>query len=223
MFDCLKKKPKPQVNEPVKPIPTVGGNDNVPIIFVVGHNEKSKGAVNYLGESEWDFNKRIASKAIKKLGDKGVYAAIIFRPAGVGYSSQVKSVVKQAKRLGAFFALCMHFNDASYSGARGCEALIKNTTSKRDNLIADFITDELNEKYGVKERHDDGIKVINRGHNGYGMINGLDSAGVITVLLEPCFAKNRSESKVIFEEEDNYVNILVDAAFKLVNLGETNE
>ena len=113
MFDCMKKKPKPQINEPVKPIPTPGPEDNVPFLFVVGHNERSKGARNYLGEQEWDFNKRIASKAIAKLEVLGIKAGIVFRPIGVGYSSQVRSVVKQAKELDSKFAFCMHFNAAS--------------------------------------------------------------------------------------------------------------
>lgn len=216
MFGCMKKKPKPKVNKPVKPIRTIGPDDNVPFVFVIGHNEGSKGARNYLGEQEWDFNKRIATKAIGKLEELGINAGILFRPKGIGYSRQVLSIVKQAKSLDAKFAFCMHFNDASSLKAAGCEVLIESTRWPEDSQLADFITDELNEKYGFKERHDDGIKIVSRGHNGYGMIHGLNNAGLVSVLLEPCFARNKKESKHIFEKEDNYVDILVDAVFKLV-------
>lgn len=216
MFDCFKTKRKPQINKPTKPVDTIEPEDNFPFVFIVGHNEKSKGATNYLGEQEWDFNKRIASKAINKLEDLGVNSAILFRPVGVGYSKQVEDIVEQATKLGAIFGICMHFNDASSVNASGTEVLISNTQWPEDEQFADYLTDELNRKLGIKERGNDGIKVVSRGHNGFGMINGLNEAGVMSVLIEPCFARNRKESKRVFEEEDNYVDILVDAVFKLV-------
>ena len=72
------------------------------------------------------------------------------------------------------------------------------------------------QKLGFRERHDDGIKIVSKGHNGYGMIDGLNDAGVMSVLLEPCFATNRTQAKKIFEQEDKYVDILVDAVHKLL-------
>lgn len=213
MFDCMKKKTKPQVEEPAKPIPTVGDDDNVPFVFVVGHNESSQGAVNYLGESEWIFNQRIAKKASKKLASHGVRSAIIFRNTG-SYSSQVASVKSQVERIGAKFAFCLHFNDASSIKASGCEVLIRNTSSPDDEMVADYITDLLNERFGIPERGDDGIKIVSSGHGGYGMLNGLYEVGCLAVLPEPCFCRNREEAKKIFENEDAYVDVLVESAYK---------
>ena len=211
-----KKKPKPQVQEPARPIPTVGPEDNVPFVFVVGHNERSQGAWNYLGESEWVFNKRIANKASGKLADLGVRTAIVFRPPGKRYSSQVYEVKKQVKRLGAKYAYCLHFNDASSETATGCEVLIRKTRPKADEMVADYITDLLNERLGFRERHSDGIKVVSSGHAGAGMLEGLWDVECLAVLLEPCFARNKEQAKHIFENEDAYVDIIVETVFKLV-------
>lgn len=216
MFDCFKKAPKPEIKEPAKPINTVGPSDNTPLAFVVGHNERSKGATNYLGESEWVFNSRIARKAQNKLAELGIRTAILFRPTGKGYSSQVRSIKKQAARINAKYAFCMHFNAASSSKATGCEVLIRNTRATEDERVADYMTDLLNERMGFKERHDDGIKVLHSGHNGYGMLKGLYDVDCLAVLLEPCFAKNRKQASKIFENEDAYVDIVVESALKLV-------
>lgn len=205
-FACFKHRPRPVV-QPTKPVASKPITD-LHLAIVVGHNEKRQGANNYLGESEWVFNKRIAHKLAKRLAEKGLRASIIFRPKSGGYSYECSYVRSRVKELGCNLALLLHFNAAGAS-ARGCEVLIADTPSPMDNSYADKITDLLNEELGIKERHNDGVKVIYSGHNGYGMINGLVSIGVPAALVEPCFGGYRtSESEAIFENEDNYVSIL---------------
>jgi len=217
MFECFKSKPvKPEVSRPSKPVETVGPLNNVPFAFIVGHNSSSKGATNYLKESEFVFNSRIARKAQVKLESIGIASAILFRPAGRSYSSQVRDVCKQVKRIDARFGLCMHFNDASSSKATGCEVLVRDTYQPEDENFADFLTDLMNERLGFVERHKDGVKVVGKGHNGEGMLSALAKAGCLSVLIEPCFAKDKKNAKKIFENEDAYVSILVEAIRELV-------
>ena len=179
------------------------------ICLVVGHNAGAKGAVNYLNESEWDFNKRIAEMLQTELIKKGYHCNILFRPVGVSYNSQCKSVARQAKEINSDITICMHFNSYN-SKVQGCEVLILDTKSDLDNLVADKITDCLNEVYAFNERHDDGVFVISSSHAGYGMLNELRKVGACAVLIEPMFADNKNSS-VIFEDEQKYVQTLLNS------------
>jgi len=63
MFGCLKKSKAPQIKNPPRPLGTVESKGGLPLALVIGHNERSQGAVNYLGESEYTFNKRTEHNA----------------------------------------------------------------------------------------------------------------------------------------------------------------
>lgn len=202
--------------------PPTDSTDPIPeyrgiIALIVGHNEKAQGAVNYLGESEWSFSSRILRKVQKKLMDKGYVCHIIFRPSGVGYSAQVKAVLEKCKQLGITHAISSHFNSAG-SSARGCEFLVMRGTTFTALKMADKATDLLNEKLGIKERGDDGIKRLDPGHRGSGMLDALNKAFIHSTLAEPCFGNTRTpESAAIFEKEDDYVDVLVDVAESCCN------
>ena len=79
MFGCLKGK-TPRV-EPSGPIITIDSSlevvightrNRIKLAIIVGHNKKKQGADNYLGESEWVFNSRIARKLQVKLTALGI-------------------------------------------------------------------------------------------------------------------------------------------------------
>lgn len=216
LFPCLKgKTPRVETGSPVKikepPIDVMdtGPRRIIKIALVVGHNKKDQGANNYLGESEWQFNSRIARKIQVKLNDLGIDSVIIFRPYNVSYSRQCNSVADQVKEHKCTHAILLHFNDASGTSAMGCEVLVKKTSTLEDDKFADTFTDILNERYGFKERRNDGMYVVSSRHNGYGMINAIDA---ITCLVEACFAgyKNK-ESELVFEHEDKYVDVFIDS------------
>lgn len=212
IFNCEKKTPKPKL-----PSTKTTHSRDEKLALVVGHNRKSQGATNYLGESEWIFNSRIAKKVQEKLAVKNYDSVILFRKEGVGYTSQVNSIVSQIKIHKCTHAYLMHFNAASGYPV-GCEALISETATDVDNKWADKFTDLLNERHGFKERHDDGIKTVRSGHNGHGMINAVNKAGAKSILVEPCFGNWRNkESILIFENEDRYVDVLVDAYMSIVD------
>lgn len=213
MFECMRSRDVSEIKIAEVSVPTLGKDDNVPVAIIVGHNKKSQGAVNYLGETEYIFNSRIARKVKERLAELGVNSAVIFRPVG-GYSFQCKEVAKSAKLLGSVYALELHFNGAANPSARGCEVLVRRTVNPIDNKFADYITDRL-ELYGVKQRNQDGVSEIGPDHNGFGMLDALGDVGILASIIEPCFAMNRDESKVIFENEDIYVEILTDACWRL--------
>ena len=174
--------------------------------IVVGHNEMNQGAINYLGETEFLYNKRIAAKLFLKLRDIGINAAIITRPSLVGYHEQVKAVLEQVKHSKVDLTFHLHFNSFG-SPITGCEALIVRT---KDSWIADSVTDMLNETFGIKERAQDGVKLIDILHSGYDMLKAVTDEDVPGITIEPTFANHRHhESKIIFEKEDAYVDLLV--------------
>lgn len=217
LLPCLKGRtprvePSGPVAIPEPPLPSGHRRVKIKVAIVVGHNKKDQGATNYLGESEWQFNSRIARKVQVKLTALGIESVIIFRPYNVSYSRQCRDVARQVKELSCTHAILLHFNDASGNTAMGCEVLVKKTATKEDNEFADMLTDMLNERYGFVERRDDGVYTVSSRHNGYGMINAIDA---ITCLLEACFAgyKNK-ESEIIFEQEDKYVDVIVESIDK---------
>jgi N-acetylmuramoyl-L-alanine amidase len=223
MFPCFKKGKSPRVvpNGPIAiPEPTIDEMTTyrtvrIKLAIVVGHNMKKQGANNYLGESEWVFNSRIARKLQIKLAALGIESVIIFRPYNVSYKKQCKSVAEQIEEHNCTHAILLHFNDASGESAMGVEVLVARTSTLEDDEFADTITDILNEEYDFIERRDDGVYTVGDSHNGSGMINAVNRKKCITALIEICFAgySNR-ESKFIFENEDLYVDVIVRAVVK---------
>lgn len=210
MFPCLKKKPKPEISRPTKPPekPIQVGDDFL-VAWVEGHTWKKPGARNYLKECEKPWSNRIGSKVMAKVADRGYRMVRIERPEG-SYSSQCRYVADKAEDLGVTHSLHSHFNAASSPG-KGGEGLVPPTSTLIDDLMADMFTDLLNKRLGFKERHEDGIKRVYKGHNGYTMLDKVSDKGVHAIILEPTFAHYRhAESIAIFENEDAYVDIIVE-------------
>jgi N-acetylmuramoyl-L-alanine amidase len=201
--------------------PTVQSNSNQLSIasnfaIIVGHNEKSQGAVNYLNETEFVFNKRIANKLQVKLLEKTFNSHIIYRPTSGGYTYEVNSVVAECKKLNIKYAIELHFNSIAGT-ALGCEVLITDSKDEKDNQLANIITDLLNEKLGIKERGFDGVVVVSEQHRGSKMLYSLKNAGILSCIVEPCFANIKTkESSAIFENEDKYVDILAESILKVI-------
>lgn len=174
--------------------------------IVVGHNKIAQGAKNYMGETEFSFNSRVARKLKLKLSDQSINSHVIER-SHLSYLTQIEELKKTIQELKLTHTFHLHFN--SHSGhARGCEVLI---VSRKSEWMADIITDQLNIHYNFHERADDGVKLLTPGHRGYDMLSAVESTGAYPVLIEPCFGNYRTfESKFIFENEDKYVALLCD-------------
>ncbi len=209
MFKCWKKKTPPK---PIK-LPNHYPN-SVNFALVIGHNVKSQGAVNYLNESEYKYNSRIARKLQLKLDDSGFKSIILKRPIG-SYSYQSRAVRDQCLEEGITHTLHLHFNSFKKI-ARGCEVIIAMNSVDIDNKLADRITDKLEIEFGLIQRHDGGIKTIKKGDRGGTMLYTLQEAGIIPCLVEPIFANFRSPmTQLFFEQEERYIKILSDSILEL--------
>lgn len=215
MFPCCKKKPEVTKQFHSDPIKTIGDKDNFPIALVVGHNEKSQGAENYLGETEFVFNSRIALKVQNALNDLKVPSVIIKRPPIRNYKIQCEAVSERVHKYGCAISLHLHFNSFTEE-VFGCEILVLEGLDNNGEEAADFITDQLNFELDIKQRAVDGVSFISNYHNGYGMLKAVYDVGCIPLLIEPCFANIRTKESIqIFENEDAYVKVL---AYSLADL-----
>ncbi len=196
--------------KPLPPVTQDTTNKRADAVIVVGHNERAQGAHNYLGETEFSFNRRIALKVQDRLGKRGVNVYVVQRQSGISYSQEISRALKQIKELSPKLVLSLHFN--SYKKrAYGCEMLIPKGIGANHPTwkLADKISDKLNERLGLVERHQDGIKIISQSHNGSALVYGFMDLNVAGVLVEPVFANfETKESKAIFENEDLYVQVL---------------
>lgn len=193
------------------------------IALIIGHTNKSQGAVNYKGESEFVFNSRIADKVKKIMKEKypNKSVKLFFREEGY-YSTAVTKVGEEIGKWKAKISLELHFNSLD-KVAYGCEILIWDGSEFfDDNLkIADKITDNLSKKFNLRQRnkhqykdltHGDGVKILKSKERGALNIKACNDNGVkIAMLIEPCFANvETNESKAIFDNEDSYAEFLAD-------------
>ncbi|MDB4330158.1 N-acetylmuramoyl-L-alanine amidase [bacterium] len=198
------------------------------IAVIVGHTKKSKGASNYKGEDEFTFNSRIAEKIKTKMAEKypSKTVKIFFREDGY-YSSAVKKVGRSVGKWKAKISMELHFN--SYKkAAYGCEVLVWEGAKKISDTVkaADVLTDNLADKFVLKERgknkykdgtYGDGVKILPSKSRGALNIKACNDEGVsIAMLIEPCFANiEQGESRAIFENEDDYAELLADELAKI--------
>ena len=136
---------------------------------------------------------------------------VLQRPPISNYIKNCKHIKEVVKILNVPLVLSLHFN--SYTKpAKGAEALLVTTSSTLDDRLGDKITDLLNEKLGIKERGNDGVKLLTVGERAYKMHKYVKAAGSVLVTIEPCFANYRTpDAEAIFEHEDRYSSILAEA------------
>lgn len=187
--------------------------------FIDAHTTSSPGARNYKKEYENSWSTRINTLAINRLIELGYgeYVFHVIRPHEKNYTGQCKYVAQMLSMNQVTHAMSTHFNAAGIPGARGCEFLIPITTKKDDNKMADFASDLLNERLGIRERKDDGVYEVPSGHRGSTMLFYVNREGIAMCIAEPVFADYKtSESQAIFENEENYVEILVEVAINAI-------
>jgi len=219
MINCLLK--CLGINEEQDDFPTEGAKKETlvkSVGIVVGHTEKSQGAVNYKGESEYSFNSRIAMLMRKYIIDNSPKKCeVLFRDI-IGRSG----VAKSAKNLGLDLTLELHFNSFN-KVAYGCEILVYQHAKEFDTtgIFADELTDLLAKKFDLKQRHNyrdeqeelrDGVKLIQKGDRGAYNLTSMEDQGIkYAMLIEPCFANiETKESRAIFENEKDYAELVAE-------------
>jgi N-acetylmuramoyl-L-alanine amidase len=198
------------------------------IAIIVGHSPKRPGAKNYLKETEYSFNCRIAEKMKEYLAqaypEKKV--KIFYRPEGY-YLPSIKQVAEDVGKWKAKVSLELHFNSFK-TKAYGCETLIWADSENVEETAkyADALTDELAKKFNLSERSQyefkngmigDGVKALSGKDRGRKNLQYVEEQGVkVAMLVEPCYANiEQRESKAIFENEDDYALVLADELAKI--------
>lgn len=183
------------------------------IAIIVGHTKESQGAETYNGESEYIFNTRVAEIVSKRLNSvKSLEAKIFFRDNG-GLYGAANEIKEHFKTVDMTFEL--HFN-AFKKVAFGTECLIAENGGRYQDYkkcfeLADILTDRFSEIYNMRERHDDGVKAVEKGDRGeYNLrIMHRITKTPVALLFEPCFMniKNRESEQIVENERAYALNV----------------
>lgn len=171
------------------------------VAIIVGHTEIKQGATAYNGQSEYVFNTIAGRRIVKALNKLGVNSKLFFRNDG-GLYGCAHSIKDWAKPDLTFE---LHFNAFSRV-AFGTECLVaENGERNQDKGLCikygDKFTDVFAEIYRMKERHDDGVKFVDKGDRGeYNLrIMHKITGTPVALLFEPCFmnTENRESRQIV--------------------------
>jgi N-acetylmuramoyl-L-alanine amidase len=181
---------------------------NKQFALVVGHNSINQGADNYLGESEYSFNYRIAETVARNLAMQGV-RCLVFKhnPLYFRYNSQQwKDVADRVKEVNIDHAIILHFNSFSQPVSR-TEALCIHTESNiemarifLDNMEGAFFFQGKEVKIDIEDQ------AIARGEieSDY-----FHKKGINSIIAEPVFGNFKTkESELFFKNESLYCKVL---------------
>lgn len=151
------------------------------IAFIVGHNEKRKGAYSkYLSSTEWDYYRSFESD-ISKAGD-----VFYHDPTISGYNSRCREI---SERIGGKYDIIvpLHFNKFN-SKVGGCEVWYwhKNEEGKR---LASLICSKTSSSMNISNRGPKPIK--SKSQRGGGEV--FYPKGT-SLLVEPFFGDNKSDT-----------------------------
>jgi len=183
------------------------------ICLVVGHDRSTMGAINYLSEYEYEFNRRIALKVKHKLvriKQDNIKLVVCTKVNGKPYFLEQGDI---------FFLVELHFN--SFNGVvHGAESLVQADSPLKNMFVGPIkmFHETLVVLLGVKDR---GIKRITRGERGYANLEQYKHQPFKvdnSMIWEPCFGSDTYGNRKIFEAEDLYVDKLVRVLMMIGNL-----
>jgi N-acetylmuramoyl-L-alanine amidase len=161
------------------------------VAFVIGHDEKSKGATSkhfFEGRevSEYTFWKFFVLKNMLDYGDIFTHESIS------SYDKKQRTTAEKTKD----YDLVIEFHFNSFNGkAQGVEALHYYKNNKTKAICEEF-SDLVSEKMGIKKRGLNGATASSSG-NGYGFLYHTKQWAI---LLEPFFGDNASDCKKFDEK-----------------------
>ncbi len=149
--------------------------------LVVGHCKGAPGAISEHMGSEFDHGITIINRL------HGKYDSLTYDNFDKGYTNTI--INDMAPRTKDYIlGLELHFNAFSKESANGCEALYWHT-NKKAKMIAEFFCEQLEIKFGIKNR---GPKAISSAsQRGYA---ALAYQKPTYLILEPGFGTNISDS-----------------------------
>lgn len=187
---------------------------NKKLALIVGHNEKKQGAVRSdSGETEWQFNSRVADLAVEyaRKNYPNLDVRVFFRVPGLGYRKEIERVYDETDRWGANLTNELHFNSHADKSARGTEVLTSGTASSFK--FAEITQRRLLAAFGTRDR---GVKTRKVGRGAESLISGKAPA----ILSEPFFGSNPHNQDLFDEtnEERRLAKVYIEAAAETLSL-----
>jgi len=168
------------------------------LAIVVGHNERSQGAVRPdNGMSEYVYNSKLAKMIRDEADDYDLDVKVFWRRSGGGYTTEIKRVYAEVDNWRSDASIELHFNAAGNPSASGTETL--SSGSKKSLKLAEEVQMEMVEELGLRDR---GIIIRNSRTKGRGY-QSLVSGKCPAILTEPFFAtssKGRAATDEAFEQ-----------------------
>lgn len=177
--------------------------------IIVGHSVSAKGASTYKrGVYEYDFNYEVAYLIKSSLCSMGYECEVFLRNG-----TNMDGVADNVEDYGANVTVELHLNSFS-KVALGCEVLAE--LSDKDSIeLGDWISDEIQRVYGIKQRDGNGVKEVKYKDRGEYNLRVFENSRFTSILVEPCFANFRtSESEKIIESPKKYASMLAVALHK---------
>ncbi len=181
---------------------------------IVGHEKKAQGAVlhrsilsklkaPFSAVTEYQYNSEIAQLMHRYASTiEGVDMRIIMRD-NVGISG----AYRKARAEECSCVIELHFN--SYNAkAFGTETLC--SREEVDKSFAQAVHEAICRVFGRSGAGNRGLKILGANDRGGG--NVVSYPGRANALVEPAFADNPSEAKMLIERKEEYARALVDAA-----------
>lgn len=177
------------------------------VAIIVGHRADEKGAVNYLGESEYKFNKRIGQRLIDLLLIRGIGSVMFYRDSGEPIALIGEDVAEYSPDI----SIELHFN-SFYKRIKDnvTEVLVAEKPSVQTRDLAFIFRGEMAETFGFGSR---GTKTVSKGERGFINFDSIHRANssVTSILVEPLFANFETPEAVkFFANEDKYIQVLID-------------
>lgn len=177
-------------------------------LFLVGHTQKSSGALTYSNVPEWIFNYSVllSLEEIHRDRRQNVKFDAVFKTR-IDWSATEKELAAEPHYDAS---IELHFNSFAKE-AFGCECLA--LAMHKDSIsFAQHVADKIWTKHKIKKRHGDGVLDIypaSRGHQNLTIVNKYATAAII---VEPCFANfPTKEAKEIIDNPKEYAHTLYDA------------
>jgi len=180
------------------------------IALVVGHSAHSMGAQNYIGEYEYQFNSRIATKVklkLDRLKQMRVQLVVVYKVNGKLFFLEKRKF---------FLAIEMHFNSFGQN-VHGTETFISSHARFQD-LFSGPIYEFHSRMIKLLDTKDRGLRMLKSDERGHANLLEYDGIAKHACIFEPCFQSNIPGNRKIFEDEDRYVNAIVDTLLGIGNL-----
>ena len=160
-----------------------------------GKGTGDMGAVSLWGESEWDYNSKVAVALKAELDRRDIASFILDDYQASGYSTGIRRAARMLRDNGATHTVELHFNAATPS-ANGAEWLHWHN-SRGGKALAQALHKSFKEEF--PEITDRGLKPRHPGQRGTAFLRTTHCPAVI---VEPFFGSNTRDCQIFRGAED---------------------